>query len=194
MHWPCVIRSQVLSGFGFFEFICVLICGVLMEMLGRGMVNPRVREWVLFLVLFCPALLPLALPALHPDEIQPQAFCRSDFPPRHTLLHEHHIQHLIVKNSSSHLGGCSSDEQREMQELGREGGVFALGANVLWCSSVWGLFFLLSRQWSTKWNIFTLDLIRLSLYAFWVFIVCKCIGSLNHCVMVINLVHCESSK
>lgn len=137
MHWPSVIRSQVLSGLGFFVFICVLMCLVLMEMLGRGLVNPRVREWLLFLVLLCPALFLFALP----DQIQSQAFYRPGFPSGCTLLHKHHVQHLIVRDNSSHLGGCSSDEQREMQEMGRRGGVFALGPNVLWCSSAWGLFF-----------------------------------------------------
>lgn len=173
-----MIRSQVLSGLGFFVFICVLMCHVLVEMLGKGLVIRRVRELVLFVVLLHPALLTLALPALHPDQIQPQALYRSVFPPRYTLL----PWWLFLWWA------------RERPELGRGGGVFALGANVFWCSSVWGLLFLLSQEWSTKWNIFTLDLIRLSLYAFWVFIVCKCIGSLNHCVIVINLLCCESSK
>lgn len=135
------------------------------------------------------------LPFVLPDQIQSQAFYRSGFPPSCTLLLEQNVQHLIVRDNSSHLGGCSYDEQREMQGLGRRGGVFALGANVCFGAALRGVsFFLLSWQWRTKWNIFTLDLIRASLCAFWVFIVCKCIGSLNHYAIVINLLYCESSK
>lgn len=89
-------------------------------MLGRGLVIPRVRELILFLVLLHPALLAFAIPAPHPDQIQPQAFYRSGFPPRYTLLQEHHVQHLIVKDNSSHLGGCSSDEQGKCQNWGGE--------------------------------------------------------------------------
>lgn len=39
-----------------------------------------------------------------------------------------------------------------------------------------GVFFLLSWQWSTEWNMFTLDLIRPSLYAFWVLLFANVLG------------------
>lgn len=43
-----MIRSQVLSGSGFFVFICVLMCCALLEMLGRGWWIPESGNGLFF--------------------------------------------------------------------------------------------------------------------------------------------------
>lgn len=167
------------------------MCCVLLEMLDRGwwILESGNGLFFFFLALLCSALLAFALPALQPHQVQSQAFSRSGFPPRYTNT----TPSTSLWRTAHHILVAAPLMSKGNSKLGRWDAVFALGANVLWCSSVWGLFppIMTVKHWM-KYVYFrsnqALTLCFLSI------IVCKCIGSLNHCVMVINLLCCESSK